>query len=61
MLCAFAPAAPATPAGTNGQIVWQQESQDAPPQLWIANPDGSQAREVLPRRPPPASRAPSPR
>jgi Tol biopolymer transport system component len=47
MLCAFAPAAPATPAGTNGQIVWQQESQDAPPQLWIANPDGSQAREVF--------------
>jgi Tol biopolymer transport system component len=37
----------ATPAGTNGQIVWQQESQNAPPHLWVANPDGSQAREVF--------------
>ena len=37
----------ATPPGTNGQIVWQQESSDAPPHLWVANPDGSQAREVF--------------
>jgi Tol biopolymer transport system component len=37
----------ATPAGTNGQIAWQQETTNAPPHLWVANPDGSQAREVF--------------
>jgi Tol biopolymer transport system component len=37
----------ATPPGTNGQITWQQEYTDAPPHLWVANPDGSQAREVF--------------
>jgi Tol biopolymer transport system component len=37
----------ATPPGRNGQIAWQRESFNAPPHLWVANPDGSQAREVF--------------
>ena len=37
----------ATPAGTNGQIAWQREATNAPPHLWVANPDGSLAREVF--------------
>jgi Tol biopolymer transport system component len=37
----------ATPPGTNGQIAWQRETNTAPPQLWVANPDGSQARAVF--------------
>ncbi len=37
----------ATPPGTNGQLVWQRETTDAPPRLWVANPDGSGAREVF--------------
>jgi Tol biopolymer transport system component len=37
----------ATPPGTNGQIAWQRETNTAPPQLWVANPDGSQARTVF--------------
>ena len=37
----------ATPPGTNGQIAWQRESTNTPPHLWVANPDGSQAREVF--------------
>jgi Tol biopolymer transport system component len=42
-----AASAVATPAGTNGQIAWQRETTNAPPHLWVANPDGSQAREVF--------------
>jgi Tol biopolymer transport system component len=41
-----APAA-ATPPGTNGMIVWQRESRNAPPRLWVANADGSAARQVF--------------
>jgi hypothetical protein len=37
----------ATPPGTNGLIAWQQETANAPPHLWVANPDRSQAREVF--------------
>jgi Tol biopolymer transport system component len=54
-LCALAvglagvPAATAlaTPPGKNGLIAWQRESYNVPPHLWVANPDGSQAREVF--------------
>jgi TolB protein len=44
---ASAATAVATPPGRNGQIVWQQESFAGPPQLWVANPDGSAARQVF--------------
>src|SRR3954453_11403765 len=37
----------ATPPGANGMLVWQQETRHAPPDLWIANPDGSGARTVF--------------
>lgn len=37
----------ATPPGTNGQIAWQRETTNAPPDLWVANADGSQARVVF--------------
>jgi Tol biopolymer transport system component len=37
----------ATPPGTSGQVAWQRETANAPPHLWVANPDGSQAREVF--------------
>lgn len=37
----------ATPPGRNGQIAWHREVSNAPPHLWVANPDGSQAREVF--------------
>jgi Tol biopolymer transport system component len=47
LLGVSAASAVATPPGTNGQIVWQQETSNAPPHLWVANPDGSQAREVF--------------
>jgi Tol biopolymer transport system component len=47
LVCLSAATAGATPPGTNGQIAWQQESTNAPPHLWVANPDGSQAREVF--------------
>jgi Tol biopolymer transport system component len=47
LVCVSAATAVATPTGRNGQIAWQQESTNAPPHLWVANPDGSQAREVF--------------
>ncbi len=37
----------ATPPGTNGLIAWHREVSNAPPHLWVANSDGSQAREVF--------------
>ncbi len=37
----------ATPPGRNGLIVWQRESAGSPPRLWVANPDGSGARQVF--------------
>lgn len=43
---AAAPAG-ATPPGTNGQIAWQREVRDKPPDLWAANPDGKAQRKVL--------------
>jgi Tol biopolymer transport system component len=36
----------ATPPGRNGMIIWQRES-GGPPRLWVANPDGSSARQVF--------------
>jgi Tol biopolymer transport system component len=38
-----------TPPGTNGQIAWERETQTGPHphHVWVANPDGSQAREVF--------------
>jgi Tol biopolymer transport system component len=43
----FATPALATPPGRNGMIVWQQESARSPVRLWVANPDGSGARQVF--------------
>lgn len=37
----------ATPPGANGAIVWQREAPNAPPRLWVSNPDGSSARQVF--------------
>jgi Tol biopolymer transport system component len=37
----------ATPPGRNGLIVWQRESGNTSPRLWVANPDGSGARQVF--------------
>src|SRR5688572_19326416 len=38
----------ATPPGQNGKIVWQREpSGDGFPHLYVANPDGSGARQVF--------------
>ncbi|HUR85347.1 MAG TPA: hypothetical protein VMY78_08375 [Solirubrobacteraceae bacterium] len=42
--------ASATPPGSNGLIAWQREQANAPPNLWVANPDGSGARHVFGRR-----------
>jgi Tol biopolymer transport system component len=39
--------AAATPPGQNGLIAWQRESRTTPPHLWVANPDGSAARQVF--------------
>jgi len=41
------PPAAATPPGQNGLIAWQRESRTTPPHLWVANPDGSAARQVF--------------
>jgi Tol biopolymer transport system component len=46
----FAVPATATPPGHNGLIIWQGESRNAPPHLWVANPDGSAARSVFAAR-----------
>ena len=37
----------ATPPGRNGLIVWQREGREVPPRLWVANPDGTGARQVF--------------
>ena len=37
----------ATPPGRNGLIVWQREAREVPPRLWVANPDGTGARQVF--------------
>lgn len=48
LLCVLLAApALATPPGRNGMIVWQRESAESPPRLWVANPDGSNARQVF--------------
>lgn len=39
--------AASTPPGTNGMIVWQREARTGFPHLWVANPDGSEARRVF--------------
>jgi Tol biopolymer transport system component len=47
---ALAAPAAATPPGRNGLIVWQRESPNAPPHLYVANADGSDARSVFASR-----------
>jgi Tol biopolymer transport system component len=47
----LAPPAAATPPGENGLIGWQRESRTTPPHLWVANPDGSAARQVFANAP----------
>ena len=39
--------AQATPPGRNGLIIWQGETRSTGPRLWVANPDGSGARQVF--------------
>ena len=36
-----------TPPGSNGMIIWQRESAQTASRLWVANPDGSGARQVF--------------
>jgi TolB protein len=50
LLAAGAPPASAAFPGRNGQIAWHREHTGAPPDLWVANADGSAARKVLSRR-----------
>ena len=47
LFAVLAPPAAATPPGQNGLIAWQRESRTTPPHLWVANPDGSAARQVF--------------
>ena len=47
----LAPPAAATPPGQNGLIAWQRESRTTPPHVWVANPDGSAARQVFANAP----------
>ena len=47
LLAVSAAAAVATPPGRNGQIAWTRETANALPELWVAGPDGSAAREVF--------------
>lgn len=47
LLTVLVPSAAATPPGQNGLIAWQRESRTTPPHLWVANPDGSAARQVF--------------
>jgi WD40-like Beta Propeller Repeat len=42
--------AQATPPGRNGQLAWMRQIDRRPPDLWIANPDGTGQREVLSAR-----------
>jgi Tol biopolymer transport system component len=46
LLALLVPPAWATPPGRNGAIVWQRESRNDV-HLWVANPDGSGARQVF--------------
>lgn len=39
--------AAATPPGSNGAVVWQREQANGPPDMWVANADGSGARRVF--------------
>ena len=45
-LAIVAPAT-ATPPGINGKIAWQREARTGFPHIWVANPDGSDARQPL--------------
>ncbi len=47
LIAALAFPAAATPPGVNGKIVWQRESRNAFPRLFIAEPDGSGARQAF--------------
>jgi len=51
LFAVLSPSAAATPPGRNGLIAWQQESRTTPPHMWVANPDGSAAREVFANAP----------
>jgi Tol biopolymer transport system component len=51
LFAVLAASAAATPPGHNGLIGWQQESRTTPPHLWVANPDGSAARQVFANAP----------
>jgi TolB protein len=46
---AVAPAG-ATPPGRNGMLAWMRQIGDRPPDLWVANPDGTAQRRVLSAR-----------
>jgi Tol biopolymer transport system component len=37
----------ATPPGRNGLLIWHREFRDKPPDVWVANPDGSGQRKAL--------------
>jgi len=45
----FATPALATPPGSNGMIIWLREvvPNQSPPRMWVANPDGSGARQIF--------------
>lgn len=47
LLVVLALPAGATPPGRNGAIGWQRENPNGFPRLWVANPDGSAARQVF--------------
>jgi Tol biopolymer transport system component len=40
----------ATPPGRSGMLAWMRQIGDRPPDLWIANPDGTAQRRVLSTR-----------
>jgi Tol biopolymer transport system component len=39
--------AQATPPGHNGALAWMRLARDRPPDIWMANPDGTAQRRVL--------------
>ena len=47
LAASFATPAVATPPGSNGMLIWQSHAGNGPPRLWVANPDGSGARQVF--------------
>lgn len=47
LAASMATPAVATPPGSNGKLVWQREAPNTFPRLWIAEPDGSGARQAF--------------